>query len=98
MHDSLILVTLTGPTEGQLAELCKVLIGDRLAACANIVPKIRSIYRWAGQVQEEHEVLAILHTTIGAFEPLVARVEEMHPYDVPQIVATDLLASDSYGR
>lgn len=63
------------------------LVEERLAACANVLPGVRSIYRWEGSIQRADEVALILKTRSGLFDALEARVTELHPDDVPCIVA-----------
>lgn len=86
MHDiSLVLVTAAG--EEQAAAIGRALVEERLAACANIVPRIRSIYRWKGQLFDERECLILMKTKTALFEALKSRVRELHGYEVPEIVA-----------
>ncbi len=69
-----------------------MLLEERLVACANVVPGITSIYRWEGEVHEEAEVLVVLKTRASLVPTLIARVEELHPYDVPEVLALPVLA------
>ena len=66
--------------------LGRTLVEERLIACANLVPGVHSIYRWEGAIQSEDEVLLVMKTGRTALESLVARVEELHPYDVPEVL------------
>ena len=61
-------------------------VEERLAACINILPPIRSIYRWKGAIEEANEVAAILKTTAASADALITRVAALHSYDVPCIV------------
>ena len=61
-------------------------IEERLAACINILPGIRSIYRWQGAIETADEVAAILKTTDAGTEALITRIAGLHSYDVPCIV------------
>lgn len=97
MPDQLIAVTITGPSDDQLTELCRVLVTERLAACANIVSGIRSLYWRDEDVQDARESLAVLHTLKENFANLGRRGAELHPYKVPQIVAAPLMATPAYG-
>lgn len=67
--------------------LSRAMVEEKLAACANLVPGITSIYRWAGEVQEDEEVLLVLKTTSSSLDRLMSRVRDLHPYDVPEILA-----------
>ena len=71
----------------------------RLAACVNVVPGIRSIYRWEGKTEDDEEVLLIAKTTAEKVEDLTIRVKEVHPYSVPEIIVVPVVAgSDAYLR
>lgn len=66
--------------------LARQLVDERLAACVNIVPKVRSVYRWKGEICDEEESLLLFKTsprTLGGFEE---RFREMHPYDCPELL------------
>jgi periplasmic divalent cation tolerance protein len=86
MTDAILVLT-TLPTADVAAEVAKALVGEKLAACANILPALRSIYRWEGKVQDENEVLVLLKTRRGQYERLKARILALHPYDVPEVLA-----------
>ena len=64
----------------------RAVVEERLAACINILPPIRSIYRWKGAIEEANEVAAILKTTAACADALMTRVAALHSYDVPCIV------------
>ncbi|MBO1754776.1 divalent cation tolerance protein CutA [Allobranchiibius sp. CTAmp26] len=76
--------------EAEAALVADALVGERLAACVQQVPGVRSTFRWDGQVRHATEVLLVIKTTAAAFDALAARVRELHSYDVPEIVATPL--------
>ncbi|HYY53259.1 MAG TPA: divalent-cation tolerance protein CutA [Myxococcales bacterium] len=86
MTDALLVLT-TLPGSDTAEQLAKTLVGERLAACANILPALRSIYRWQGKVQDENEVLVLLKTHKANFARLKARILELHPYEVPEVLA-----------
>ncbi|GHG82809.1 divalent-cation tolerance protein CutA [Comamonas sp. JC664] len=85
-----ILVLVTAPSTDKAAELARTLVEEQLAACGNLIPGARSIYRWEGRVQDEPEVLLILKTRAALFEPLRARIVALHPYDVPEVLRLDV--------
>ena len=85
--DPVCLVWVTAPDAEQAAELARALVGERLVACVNVVPGIRSIYRWEGSVQEDSEVMLLMKTSAARVAALTARVEALHPYDVPAVLA-----------
>ena len=86
MTDALLVFT-TLPSADKAAELAKALVEERLAACANLLPAVRSIYRWQGKLQDENEVLVLLKTRAEHLERLKLRILELHPYEVPEVLA-----------
>ncbi len=68
------------------SDLARRLVSEHLAACVNIVPRVRSIYRWEGELREEEESLLFMKTspsTLGGFEE---RFRDLHPYDCPELI------------
>ena len=65
--------------------IARIAVGERLAACANIIGPCRSVYRWQGKVEEAQEVAAIFKARADKAEALTARIAELHSYDVPAI-------------
>lgn len=84
---SALLVYITTADEDEARRIGRAVVEHQLAACANIVPAIRSIYRWEGEVVEDGEALLLLKTTSSALERLVQYVRELHSYSVPCITA-----------
>jgi periplasmic divalent cation tolerance protein len=82
-----LLVFTTLPSADKAAEVAKVLVEERLAACANLLPAVRSIYRWQGKLMDENEVLVLLKTRAEHLERLKLRLLELHPYEVPEVLA-----------
>ena len=66
--------------------IARALVEERLAACVNIVPGAVSIYRWKGNVEREPELLLVIKTMEDRVEALKARLVELHPYDLPEVV------------
>jgi periplasmic divalent cation tolerance protein len=94
MTDALV-VLVTTPSAERAAEIARAVVGERLAACGNVVPGLRSIYRWEGKVQEDEEALLVLKTTRGRFEALRDRVLALHPYEVPEVLALSVEAGSA---
>jgi periplasmic divalent cation tolerance protein len=93
----LLVVLVTAPSAEKAAELARQLVEERLAACGNVLPGIRSIYRWEGKVQDEPEALLVLKTHRDRFEALRDRVLALHPYQVPEVLALPVEAgSEQY--
>jgi periplasmic divalent cation tolerance protein len=91
----LVVVLCTVPDEEVGASLARTIVGKRLAACVNLVPGLRSIYSWKGEIQDDGEVLLVMKTRESLFGELRERITSLHPYDVPEIVA--LPAADCHG-
>ena len=87
---SALVVLSTFPDADTAARIGRVLVDERLAACVNLVAAVRSIYRWQGAIQDEAESLAIIKTTADRYAALAARIAELHPYEVPEIIAVPL--------
>lgn len=83
----LLVVLCTVPSEAVAEALARALVGERLAACVNVLPGVRSIYRWQGEVADDRELLCLIKTRRELFSALRDRVAALHPYDVPEIVA-----------
>src|SRR5579871_5436235 len=90
-----LVVTTTLPSRDQAAALARALVDERLAACVQIVDGLRSIYRWQGQICDEPEVLCLIKTARARWEALRARVAELHPYDVPELLALPVAAGSA---
>jgi periplasmic divalent cation tolerance protein len=86
MND-LLIVFCTFPNIGKARETGTALVESQLAACVNLIPAVESIYRWQGKIETSAEVLAIFKTTPTAWPQFESRLHELHPYDVPEIVA-----------
>ncbi len=86
MTDALV-VLVTAPTAAGAAALAERLVEERLAACGNVVPGLRSIYRWKGKVRDGAEALLLLKTTRPRLAALRARLLALHPYEVPELLA-----------
>jgi periplasmic divalent cation tolerance protein len=83
----MLLVFSTFPNEEKAREIVRCLVDERLVACGNLVPSIRSIYRWKGTVHEETEVMVILKISRAAYPEVQKRIRELHPYELPEVVA-----------
>ncbi len=95
---TLVTVSITGPDAERMAEIARLLVADRLAACGNVVPGVRSIYRWEGDVQDDSEALLLVHTVADKVESIIERVNAEHPYDTVQILASEVAAADAEYR
>jgi periplasmic divalent cation tolerance protein len=83
-----ILLVLTNVPDGDTADrIARLVVGQRLAACVNILGAVRSVYRWQGVVEDAIEVPLLIKTTADRYAELEAAIRTEHPYDVPEIVA-----------
>lgn len=85
--DAVLVVFCAVPNREVGEAIAEAVVGERLAACVNLLPGVRSVYRWKGEVQRDDEVLAVMKTTAGRFEALRARVCALHPYELPEVLA-----------
>jgi len=86
MTDAMLVLT-TLPNADAAAEMAKRVVDERLAACANLFPAVRSIYKWQAKVEDQNEVLILFKTRQQHFERLKSRILELHPYEVPEVLA-----------
>lgn len=87
-----LLVLTMFPDATQAREAARALVSEQLAACANILPGATSIYVWQGEQTESEETLVLFKTRRAAYAALEARLQTLHPYEVPEIVAVNLAA------
>jgi periplasmic divalent cation tolerance protein len=96
MKNIVVLITVPSAAE-EAAKIAKVLVEERLAACANIVKDIRSVFRWEGKIEDDSEALMVLKTREALFEDLEKRVRELHSYSVPEVIALPIVkGSEAY--
>ena len=85
-----VLLCFTSCADRATAErLAATLVGERLAACVNVLPGMRSTYCWGGQLEQVDEVLMVIKTTRERYPALQARLPELHPYELPELVAVE---------
>jgi periplasmic divalent cation tolerance protein len=90
------IVLVTVDAQHTALEIANALVSDRLAACVNLFP-IHSVYRWEGRVQQEAEWQLVIKTDLGLFDAIVGQLEDLHPYDVPEVIALPIShASEPY--
>lgn len=88
MSDVLVILC-TFPDSEQARQIGTVLVEAQLAACVNLLPAVESIYRWQGKLETAAETLAIFKTTAAAFPAFQHMLTELHPYEVPEILALE---------
>ena len=82
-----LLVLVTVPSQKEGVRIGKKLVEEKIAACVNIIPHLYSIYCWKGNVEEEGELLLLIKTMPDRLDDLIEKVEKIHSYDVPEILA-----------
>jgi len=87
MSLSPLIILCTCPDLATAERIAETVVGERLAACVNIVPGLTSIYYWEGQIQRDAELLLLIKTRQEIYPLLEARIRELHPYQTPEIVA-----------
>lgn len=89
MTDKIVAFTTCGDAESA-AKLARALVGQKLAACVNIIPAVRSIYAWQGKIEDDAETLLLIKSRRGLVEDLRATIEREHAYDVPEFVVVSV--------
>ena len=84
---SVLLVFTNLPDRASADKLADLLVGQRLAACVNILAPCRSVYRWKDEVQHDEEHPMLVKTTAERFPALEAAIRANHPYELPEIIA-----------
>lgn len=87
-----VVILCTCESEAQAERIAAALVGERLAACVNILPPIRSIYRWNEVVEDAREILLLIKSTAERFPALRDRITALHSYETPEIIALPIAA------
>jgi len=88
MDNHYLVVLITAPTVEVAQQIAEALLRQKLAACVNILPGVQSLYTWEGSLHRDDEVLLLVKTHANLFEEqLVPAVQQVHPYEVPEIIA-----------
>lgn len=82
-------VLVTAGSRAEAEEIARLLVNDRLAACVNLFP-IHSVYTWQGAVQQEDEWQLVIKTDLAHFSDLAATVQQVHSYEVPEVIAVPI--------
>ena len=86
---SLRIVITSFADEAAAAAIVRCLVEERLAACGTLLPKARSIYSWQGKIEDAIEVVAWIKTSLACLERCQERLQELHPYEVPEIIVVE---------
>jgi periplasmic divalent cation tolerance protein len=88
---SIVVVLVTASGDEEARRIARALVDERLAACVNVIGPIASIFRWKDRVQEESEHLLVVKARRADVERLAARVRALHSYEVPEVLALDVV-------
>ncbi|SCK10412.1 divalent-cation tolerance protein CutA [Vogesella sp. LIG4] len=87
-----LLVVCNVPDAILARQMAETLVGERLAACVNILPGCESVYRWQGKLESASEIPLLIKTTDTVYAALERRIQELHPYEVAEIIALPIVA------
>jgi len=90
-----ILVLCTCPSLNEADAVATALIEERLAACVNRLPGIKSLYRWKGRVTHDDEILLLIKTSADLFDRLEKTIKTLHPHETPEIIAVPIVAGSA---
>lgn len=90
LKNKYLIVFCSCPDDATAATLSRALVKDRLAACVSRLPGMQSVYTWEGALRDDQEVLLVIKTSAERLATLSARIEELHPYEVPEVVAVPI--------
>ena len=85
-----LLVLSTCPGSISAKKIAQDLVAEKLAACVNVVPGVQSYFRWTNKVDNANEYMLVIKTTVDAYESLEKRIQMLHPYELPEIVAVPI--------
>ena len=91
-NESIVLLFCTCPDADVAQRIAHALVGERLAACVNIVPGLRSIYRWKGVIQDDNECLLLIKTRESRVVELTESIRSLHPHELPEVIAVPVVA------
>ena len=86
-----IIVLTTFPAEGDVAVLAETLVGEKLAACVNVLPPMQSIYSWKGVIEKAAEHQLVIKTTRARRDELKTRLKSLHPYETPEFIVVPII-------
>lgn len=92
MEGYLVVLITTPKDKGE--EIANLIVERKLGACVNVVPEVRSIYWWKGNIERDTEALLVVKTSSSKFPQLLKEVKEAHPYTVPEIIALPIVAGN----
>jgi len=94
-HTPTIVVLVTASSEAEAAQIGQAVVEGGVAACANIIPNVTSLFRWEGKLSKEKEVLILIKSRLDVFQDLAAVIKRLHSYQVPEIIALPIIEGSS---
>ena len=92
-----LIVFVTASRDEEALRIARAVVEEKLAACAGIIPSIRSIYRWKGEICDTEELLLIIKSRYELFPALQQRIKQLHSYEVPEIIGVPIrVGSEDY--
>ena len=95
MDSQALVVYCSCPDQAIAERIAEAVVNERLAACVNLISGLTSIYRWEGQLQRDTELLLIIKTRSAVYPQLEARLRQLHPYQLPEIIALPIHAGSA---
>jgi periplasmic divalent cation tolerance protein len=96
MTDKIVVLSTCKSAE-EAAQIARALVEKKLAACVNVMPAVRSFYRWKGVIEDEQESLLVIKSSRGLFDQLRVEIEKLHSYEVPEVIAVPIVdGSEGY--
>ncbi len=89
-----IVVLSTADSMETATKIAQALVESKEAACVNIIPGVRSIYRWQGKLCDDSELMMVIKTTDLRFEAVRSHIRAMHPYELPEVIAIPIVVAD----
>ena len=90
MTDKIVVLSTCGSAD-EAAKIARSLVEKKLAACVNVMPAVRSFYRWKGVVEDEQESLLVIKSSRALFNDLRVEIERLHSYEVPEVIAVPIV-------
>jgi periplasmic divalent cation tolerance protein len=94
MTEQVIVAFSTCPEEGVARRIAEALVTEKLATCVNRIANVRSSYIWDGRLQDDGEILLIIKSTAERLPAMRARLIDLHPYDLPELVVTNVISGN----
>ena len=94
-QEKFIQVITTADSRKTLEKIADVLVGEKLAACAQITEKIKSVYKWKGKTEKADEYMCLIKTKASLYNAVEKKIKELHSYDVPEIIALPIVAGSA---